>query len=284
MVNRTYVINLRLTETGGSWQHGAMHTVEPIHAFSDNYVWLISAAGSDAAVVVDPGEAEPVLSALDEHGLSVAAVLLTHHHQDHVGGVDAILRKFPAPVYGPATEDISSVDHPVAGGGGVSVPELDLDLEVADVPGHTAGHVAYLGPSYAFVGDTLFAGGCGRVFEGTPEQMYNSLQTLGALSPATTLYCAHEYTATNLRFAFEVEPGNDALVQRMEDVREARAQGRPTVPSTLVDELATNPFMRCGVPEIKAAAERRVGRRLERESDVFAVVRRWKDGWTSDGL
>jgi hydroxyacylglutathione hydrolase len=260
-----------------------MHTVEPIHAFSDNYVWLVSAPGSDAVVVVDPGEAEPVLTVLDERGLSVAAILLTHHHEDHVGGVDAILSEYPAPVYGPAIEKISSVDHPVAGGDGVSVPQLGLDLEVADVPGHTAGHVAYLGPGRAFVGDTLFAGGCGRVFEGTPEQMYNSLQTLGALSPATTIYCAHEYTATNLRFAFEVEPGNQALTQRMEDVRAARAQGRPTVPSTLVDELATNPFMRCGVPEVKAAAERRVGRRLDRESDIFAVVRRWKDGWTGNG-
>ena len=143
--------------------------------------------------------------------------------------------------------------------------------------------MAYLDPGRAFVGDTLFAGGCGRVFEGTPGQMYNSLQTLGALSPATTIYCAHEYTATNLRFAFEVEPGNPDLAQRMEDVRAARAQGHPTVPSTLVDELATNPFMRCGVPEVKAAAERRVGRRLDRESEVFAVGRRWKDGGTGDG-
>jgi len=261
-----------------------MHTVEPIHAFSDNYVWLISTPDSDVAVVVDPGEAGPVLAVLDERGLSVATILLTHHHRDHVGGVGGIVKEYPAPVYGPATEDISSVDRPVAGGDRVSVPELDLELEVADVPGHTAGHVAYVGASYAFVGDTLFAGGCGRVFEGTPEQMYNSLQTLGAMSPATTIYCAHEYTATNLRFAFEVEPGNQALVQRMEDVRAARAQGRPTVPSTLVDELATNPFLRCGVPEVKAAAERRVGRRLDREPDIFAVVRRWKDGWTGNGM
>ena len=260
-----------------------VHTFEPIPAFSDNYVWLITAPGSDAAVVVDPGEAEPVLTALEELGLSVAAILLTHHHQDHVGGVGEILSKYPAPVYGPATEDISSVDRPVAGDDGVWVPQLDLELQVADVPGHTAGHVTYIGPSFAFVGDTLFAGGCGKIFEGTPSQMYNSLQTLGALPPATTIFCAHEYTATNLRFALEVEPGNQALLRRLDDVRAARAQGLPTVPSTLAEELATNPFLRCGEPEVKAAAERRVGRPLDSESDIFAVVRRWKDGWTGNG-
>ncbi len=260
-----------------------MHTVEPIPALSDNYVWLIAAPDVDVAVVVDPGEAEPVLNALEEHGISGAAILLTHHHQAHVGGVGEIISQYPAPVYGPATEDISSVDRPVVGGDGVLIPQLGLELQVTDVPGHTAGHVAYVGPSYAFVGDTLFAGGCGKIFEGTPSQMYNSLQTLGALPPATTIFCAHEYTATNLRFALEVESGNQALVQRLKDVRAARAQGLPTVPSTLAEELATNPFLRCGEPEVKAAAERRVGRSLDRESDIFAVVRRWKDGWTGNG-
>jgi hydroxyacylglutathione hydrolase len=161
----------------------------------------------------------------------------------------------------------------------VAVPELGLNLEVIGLPGHTAGHVAYLGPGFAFVGDTLFAGGCGRIFEGTPEQMYNSLARLASLPDDTEIFCSHEYTAANLRFALEVEPSNQRLSDRLDFAREARAAGRPTVPSTVGDELATNPFLRCEQPAIRTAAESRVGRPLANPAEVFAVIRRWKDGW-----
>jgi hydroxyacylglutathione hydrolase len=256
-----------------------VHTVQAISAFTDNYVWMVGSSDSEAVAIIDPGEADPVLRILSDSRLKVAAILLTHHHEDHVGGVDEILRKHPAPVFGPGREKIPTVDHPVVGGDTVMAPELGLELDVIDVPGHTSGHIAYLAPGYAFVGDTLFAGGCGRIFEGTPGQMHASLGLLAALPPETVVYCAHEYTATNLRFALEVEPGNEILAERLETVRGARSEGRPTVPSLLAQELATNPFLRCGEPEIKAAAEHRVGRTLDADIDVFAVVRRWKDGW-----
>ena len=256
-----------------------MHTIEPILTFTDNYVWMVGSSDSEAVAIIDPGEAAPVLKILSESRLKVAAILLTHHHEDHVGGVAEILREHPAPVFGPGREKIPTVDHPVVGGDTVISPELDLELEVIDVPGHTSGHIAYLGPERAFVGDTLFAGGCGRIFEGTPGQMHASLSMLASLPQKTVIYCAHEYTATNLRFALEVEPDNEILAERLETVRSARSEGRPTVPSFLAEELETNPFLRCNKPEIKAAAEHRVGRSLDTDTDVFAVVRRWKDGW-----
>ncbi len=253
--------------------------LEPISAFSDNYIWLLTGPTSKAAAVVDPGEAAPVLAALDENRMTLAAVLLTHHHGDHVGGVDELLRRHRTPVYGPARENISNVSHPVAGGDLVRLPELGIELRVIDVPGHTAGHIAYLGPGFALVGDTLFAGGCGRVFEGTLEEMHSSLEILAALPPATRVYCAHEYTVDNLCFARMVEPGNDALAVRLDAARALRANGRPTVPSTIAEELATNPFLRCSEPMVAAAAQARAGCAVPTATDVFAVIRGWKNGW-----
>jgi hydroxyacylglutathione hydrolase len=256
-----------------------VQTVQAIPAFTDNYVWMVGSSDAQAVAIIDPGEADPVLRILSDSRLKVAAILLTHHHEDHVGGVAEILREHQAPVFGPGRERIPTVDHPVAGGATVIVPELDLEFDVIDVPGHTAGHVAYLDPGRAFVGDTLFAGGCGRIFEGTPGQMHASLGLLATLPPETVVYCAHEYTTANLRFALEVEPGNETVAKRLDEARTARSEDRPTVPSVLAEELETNPFLRCGEPEIKAAAEHRVGRSLDTDADVFAVVRRWKDGW-----
>jgi hydroxyacylglutathione hydrolase len=183
------------------------------------------------------------------------------------------------PVFGPEIEAISGVDNPVRGDQVVALADLDLYLLVVDVPGHTAGHVAYVGSDFALVGDTIFAGGCGRVFEGTMEQMHASLTRLAALPPETAIYCAHEYTVANLCFAREVEPGNRALEQRLEDAVAARTAGDVTVPSQLADELETNPFLRCHRPPVAAAAEGRAGRRLASEAEVFAVIRQWKDGW-----
>jgi len=252
---------------------------EPVPAFSDNYVWLITDPPSPAVVVVDPGEAAPVIQILQKRMLELGAILLTHHHGDHVGGVDEILRARRVPVFGPARENIPVVDHPVQGGDSVPLPDLDLDLEVIDVPGHTAGHIAYRGPDFALVGDTLFAGGCGRVFEGTPEQMHASLNRLAHLPDETLIYCAHEYTVANLSFAREVEPYNEVLKARLGAARSARAEGRPTVPSTIAEELETNPFLRCENSAVIAAAEARAGLDLPTAVDVFAVIRGWKDGW-----
>jgi hydroxyacylglutathione hydrolase len=248
--------------------------------FNDNYVWFLEVPPSSSAVVVDPGEAYPVLKTLEERKLRLEAILLTHHHGDHVGGVSDLLDHHSAPVFGPARETIAGVDHPVGGGEGtVAVPRLEIELGVIDVPGHTAGHVAYLGPGFALVGDTLFAGGCGRVFEGTMEQMYESLCKLAGLPPATEIYCAHEYTTANLKFALQVEPGNQDLVNRFEKARFDRSADRFTVPSTLAEELATNPFLRCSETTIVAAAEAHAGRTLRPGAEVFAVIRHWKDGW-----
>jgi hydroxyacylglutathione hydrolase len=269
----------RLTVTSIPWQHGFMPLFEPVPAFSDNYIWLITDPPSPAAVVVDPGEASLVLQILEKRKLELGAVLLTHHHGDHVGGVDEILREWQVPVFGPAGESISAVDSPVEGGDFVALPGLGQDLEVLDVPGHTAGHVAYRGHEFALVGDTLFAGGCGRVFEGTPDQMHTSLNRLANLPGETLIYCAHEYTLANLKFACEVEPFNEALKARFETARRERAEGRPTVPSTIAEELETNPFLRCDKAPVVATAEEMANRDLPTAVEVFAVIRGWKDGW-----
>ena len=268
-----------LTDGALPWQHGPVFQLEPICAFTDNYVWLLRQPDSNVVVIIDPGEASPVLRILEKRSLTVAAILLTHHHGDHVGGVAGILRKHPVPVFGPAWENISTVDHPVRGGDRVPLANFGLELDVIDVPGHTAGHISYLGPGFALVGDTLFAGGCGRVFEGTMEQMHHSLGQLAALPPETLIFCAHEYTLANLRFALEVEPQNSVLQQRLTDANRARAMDQPTVPSTLALELATNPFLRCDQPDIVAAAEEYAGQPLASPTGVFAVIRGWKDGW-----
>jgi hydroxyacylglutathione hydrolase len=252
---------------------------DPLPAFDDNYVWMITDPPSPGAVVVDPGQATPVRQILQKKKLDLSAILITHHHGDHVGGVNELLRERPVPVYGPVKEDIGAVTQPVGGGDLVSLPELGLDLEVLDVPGHTAGHIAYRGSDFVLVGDTLFAGGCGRVFEGTPEQMYESLCKLAALPSDTLVYCAHEYTVANLRFAREVEPFNKMIERRLEDARRARDEGRPTVPSTIAEELETNPFLRCDQSAVAAAAEKTSGLDVPTAVDVFTIIRSWKDGW-----
>jgi len=249
----------------------------PVAVLGDNYVWILQGESTRGVVAVDPGDAPPIVRELERTGLELAAILLTHHHSDHVGGVAELLRSAPAPVYGPACEAIPGVDHPVRDRDRVEA--AGLVLTVLEVPGHTAGHVAYCGDGLVLSGDTLFAGGCGRLFEGTPEQMVRSLGKLAALDPATSVCCAHEYTLANLRFARQVEPDNSDLLERLGAAEELRAAGRPTVPSTIGLELRTNPFLRCGEPPVVAAAARLLGRRPAGEVEVFATIRGWKDGW-----
>jgi hydroxyacylglutathione hydrolase len=260
-------------------------SVLTVPAFTDNYLWLIH-DGVHAAVV-DPGDATPVLAALDAQHLTLTAILLTHHHTDHTGGVPELLRHYAVPVFGPSNEAITAVTQALAQGDSIEVPGLGLQLSVFDVPGHTRGHIAYVGhggddreagPAWLFCGDTLFAGGCGRLFEGTPEQMATSLGKLATLPDDTLVYCAHEYTLSNLRFALAVEPGNRLLAERIETDSARREQGIPTVPSSIGLEKATNPFLRYRQPAI-------VGKLIEKGRltpdaapvAAFSALRQWKN-------
>ena len=256
-----------------------MIRIWPIEVLGDNYVWVLQPEEHPVVAVVDPGDAGPVIRALDDRGLDLAAMLITHHHADHTSGVGALLARGQVPVYGPARERIPTVSRPVTGGERVQINELGVELMVLDVPGHTAGHIAFVGAGFVFCGDTLFAGGCGRLFEGTPLQMVDSLSRLAALPSGTEVYCAHEYTVSNLGFGHEVEPENTDLEARLDDARRLRAHDRPTVPSTIALELRTNVYLRCSTPDVVAAAERYAGRGLADQVEVFAAVRGWKDGW-----
>jgi hydroxyacylglutathione hydrolase len=249
--------------------------IVPIPAFNDNYFWLL--VHGTRAAIVDPGAAAPVEAALQQRGLALAAILVTHHHGDHVGGVAALAQAHRAPVYGPRNEDIPCRDVALAAGDTVRV--LDVDFTVLDVPGHTRGHIAYHAPALAavFCGDTLFAGGCGRLFEGTPAQMVDSLAQLAALPADTRVYCAHEYTLSNLRFARACEPGNAALAKREARCQAQRARGEPTVPSTIAEERATNPFLRCDEPALRAAARTHDANAGRTTVDTFAALRAWKN-------
>ena len=254
-----------------------MLKVLAVPAFDDNYLWLIH--DGQHAAVVDPGDAGPILAALDALDLSLVAILLTHHHADHIGGVPRLLQHAAVPVFGPAGETIAAITRPLREGDVATVPELDLSLSVLDVPGHTRGHIAYVGAErgWLFCGDTLFAGGCGRLFEGTPAQMTVSLAKLAALPDATQVFCAHEYTLSNLHFAIAVEPGNAELQARIVREQAKRERNEPTVPSTIGLEKSTNPFLRYREPAI---IERMVEEnRLTTQEPIaaFAALREWKN-------
>ncbi len=250
-------------------------------AFSDNYIWMLHDGHS--ALVVDPGESAPVLRALDEHSLKLAAIVVTHHHHDHVGGIEALLPRLQAdgggPVLGPATERIPHRTRALRGGDSVDL--LGIRFDVIDVPGHTAGHIAYLGQPAGqspilFCGDTLFAAGCGRLFEGTPAQMHASLSALAALPADSRVCCAHEYTVSNLKFARAVEPDSADVVDELARCEALRARSQPTLPSSIGRERLTNPFLRCDQPAVIAAACQ-AGAASAAPVDVFAALRAWKN-------
>ena len=255
-----------------------MLSVEPIPAFDDNYIWLLREADCAGVAVVDPGDADPVIARLRAQALTLSAILITHHHQDHIGGVAELLTHWPdALVTAPNDRRIATATRVVGEGDSISIPGFETRFDVIEVPGHTSTHIAYLGSGALFCGDTLFAAGCGRVFDGTFEQLAASLQRISTLPPRTLCYCAHEYTLANLGFAAWVEPDSTALAERTEQARRLRDAGEPTVPSRLALELATNPFLRTANPSVITAAEGFAGEQLANQAEVFTALRRWKD-------
>jgi hydroxyacylglutathione hydrolase len=246
-------------------------------AFADNYIWMIHDGAQ--AVVVDPGDSAPVIAALDAAGLALAAILVTHHHADHVGGIESLRERLQGPLYGPQRERIPEPFVPLGHGDHVSV--LGLRFDVIDVPGHTSGHIAYFNSSGAgapilFCGDTLFSGGCGRLFEGTPAQMHESLSRLSALPGETRVCCAHEYTLSNLKFARAVEPRNQPLLDYTAWCEAQRDAGQPTLPSSIARERDVNPFLRVTAPAVVHSACAH-GAGSDEPVAVLAALRQWKN-------
>lgn len=251
-------------------------SIEAIPAFSDNYIWLIRGSGIDCAVV-DPGDADPVLQKLRDDGLNLRYILLTHHHFDHIGGAKRLLDQFPnAIAFGPEDSRVDCDHSSCREGDTADLSSLSLSFEVLEVPAHTRSHIAFHGHGMLFCGDTLFSVGCGKLFEGTPQQMQSSLDKLAALPPETEVYCGHEYTLSNCRFALKVEPDNTALNAKAAAAERLRAEGKITLPGTLREELEINPFMRTRQDPVVSAA-RAIEPSAEPGASVLGVIRNWKD-------
>ena len=249
----------------------------PVRAFKDNYIWTIRRDGN--AAVVDPGDAGPVLEYLRAEKLSLTAILNTHHHADHVGGNAELLRHFPVPVYGPDDERIPTVSHRLREGNRFTLADFGVEFSVFEIPGHTRTHIAFYGGGMLFCGDTLFACGCGRLFEGTPRQMHDSLAKLAVLPDATLVYCGHEYTLANIRFAKTAEAANPELANWEREANAQRAKDEPTLPSTIAREKLANPFLRCGEPAVVSAASRYAGKPLADPVSVLGAIRDWKNNF-----
>lgn len=246
-----------------------------INAFTDNYIWAISE--KNRCIVIDPGDAAPVIHFLNTKNLELDAIFITHHHNDHTAGVQKLVDLYQPKVYGSKKEGIPCLSHPVTEGDNIHLPMLALTFDVLFVPGHTADHLAYYAKPSLFCGDTLFSAGCGRIFEGTSAQMFASLNKIKAMPDDTLIYCAHEYTLNNLRFAEAVEPNNPDIQIYQTRCQTLIKQGQATIPSFLGEEKKVNPFLRCDQAEIRQSAEQHVGHGLTSEEAVFAVIRTWKN-------
>jgi hydroxyacylglutathione hydrolase len=257
----------------------------PVPAFEDNYIWLVS-DGRDA-LAVDPGDAAPVRAYLAKRSWRLTAILLTHHHRDHVGGVAELLNtqppSQPLTIIGPADEAIDHLTRRVRGGDRVRIAAPAAEFTVLDVPGHTSGHIAYFqaadprGTPHVFCGDTLFSCGCGRLFEGTPAQMLESLDSLAALPGETQVHCAHEYTLSNIKFALACEPGNAALEAWRDEAQARRARSEPTLPTTIAHERAVNPFLRADLPAVQQTLAAQLHETVPDRLTSFALMREWKN-------
>lgn len=256
--------------------------VTPIPAFEDNYIWAIHKPQSDAVIIVDPGDAEPVFAWLQQRKLKLAAVLITHHHADHTGGLLALVAQYPCPVYGPDNQDIAGITQSLTDGERFRIAALDLEFQVLTTPGHTLDHISFYSNDMLFCGDTLFSAGCGRMFEGTPEVFTESLRKLAELPDQTRVYCAHEYTLANLAFARTVEPHNSVLEEHQQWAKQQRAKAQPTLPTTLATEKQINPFLRYREPSVQSQCRTHIQNRkddleLSADHDFFFCIRRWKD-------
>jgi len=251
--------------------------IVPVRAFHDNYIWIMRRGNH--AVVVDPGDATPVLDYLRAERLQLTAILNTHHHADHVGGNAELLDHFKVPVFGPFDERIATVTRGLRDGDRFALADYEVEFTALEIPGHTRTHIAFYADGAVFCGDTLFACGCGRLFEGTPRQMYDSLNKLATLPDSTRVYCGHEYTVANLRFARSVEPNNRALADWEREAKAQRARNEPTLPSTIAREKTANPFLRCAEPTLADAASHHAGRPLADPAAVLGVLREWKNNF-----
>jgi hydroxyacylglutathione hydrolase len=250
-------------------------TITHIDAFTDNYIWAI--VQNKECIIVDPGDAKPVIQFLNKKKLKLKAILITHHHHDHTAGVKALMDKYHPEIYGPKMKEITKFTQELKEGDTVDFPEFNLKFDVIEIPGHTLDQIAYYCAPYLFSGDTLFSAGCGRIFEGTPEQMLNSLNRLKSLPDDTQIYCAHEYTLSNLNFATLIEPSNQAIKKHMKHCRQLRDKKEPTLPTLMKDEKLINPFLRCDRDSVKQRAEYYLNKALGTEEEVFTAIRKWKN-------
>lgn len=258
-----------------------MEQITPIPAFQDNYIWLLRNDAGSHAIIVDPGDAAPVITALEREGLTLAAIFITHHHFDHIGGINELVAKYAAPVFGPANEQIPCRTHSLRENQVIQIEGFSQRFRIIEVPGHTLGHIAYFSedftPPILFCGDTLFSAGCGRLFEGSPAQMFDSLNKLAALPSQTRVCCTHEYTLSNLRFAQAVEPGNAEIEKHIDKVTQLRAINQPSLPTTIDQELTINPFLRSAELIIKQSASTKMGFEICEPVQIFATLRTWKN-------
>lgn len=252
--------------------------IHAIPALKDNYIWTLINTETSEVIIVDPGESMPAIHFLSQNNLSLTAILVTHHHWDHTNGIGELKDKYDVKVYGAKIENIPTVTHALNDQEIFKIENFPEFLAIS-IPGHTLGHMAYYGNGLLFSGDTLFSAGCGRLFEGTAEQLYTSLQKLSALPDETKIYCGHEYTQKNLQFAHLVEPNNADILNRLNEVNRLRQANLPSLPSSLYQEKLTNPFLRCDSDELITNVEKFSNQKLVNTVDVFTCLRKWKDSY-----